>query len=86
LDLVTKFHNAINFGTSDTILAQRFLGIQKNIVSLISNDSAYAMTFSTYLLMNLAISGLSSAQPIWKETKQLATKNMVAYPLIAKRF
>jgi len=53
----------IIFDTSDTILAQRFLRIQKNNLSLISNDAAYAMTFSTYLPMNLAISGLSSAQP-----------------------
>jgi len=30
LDLVTKFHNTIIFGTPDTILAQRFLGIQRN--------------------------------------------------------
>jgi len=30
LDLVTKFHNTIIFSTSDTILAQRFLGIQQN--------------------------------------------------------
>ena len=30
LDLVTKFHNTIIFGTSDTILAQRLLGIQQN--------------------------------------------------------
>jgi len=30
LDLVEKFHNTIIFGTSDTILAQRFLGIQQN--------------------------------------------------------
>ena len=29
LDLVAKFHNPIIFGTSDTILAQRFLGIQQ---------------------------------------------------------
>jgi len=32
------------------------------------------MTFSAHLPMNLAISGLSSAQPCRKETKQLATK------------
>jgi len=31
--------------------------MKKNNVSLISNDAAYAMTFSTYLPMNLAISG-----------------------------
>jgi len=30
LDLVAKFHNTIIFGTSDTILPQRFLGIQQN--------------------------------------------------------
>jgi len=30
LDLVTKFHNTIIFGTPDTILAQSFLGIQRN--------------------------------------------------------
>jgi len=30
LDTVTKFHNTIIFGTSDTILTQRFLGIQQN--------------------------------------------------------
>ena len=30
LDLVTKFHNTTIFCTSDTILAQRFLGIQQN--------------------------------------------------------
>jgi len=30
LDLVTKFHNTIIFSTSDTILAHRFLEIQKN--------------------------------------------------------
>ena len=30
LDLVAKFHNTIIFGTSDTILAQRFLGIQQH--------------------------------------------------------
>jgi len=30
LELVTKFHNTIIFGTSDTILTQRFLGIQQN--------------------------------------------------------
>jgi len=30
LDLITKFHNTIIFGTPDTILAQRFLGIQQN--------------------------------------------------------
>jgi len=30
LDLVAKFHNTIIFGTSDTILVQRFLGIQQN--------------------------------------------------------
>ena len=35
----------------------------KNNVSLVFNDAAYAMTFSTYLPMNLAIPGLSSAQP-----------------------
>jgi len=63
LDLVTKYHNTIIFGTHDIILAQRFLGIQKNNVSLFSNDAAYAMTFSAHLPMNLAISGLSSAQP-----------------------
>jgi len=55
-------------------------------VSLFSNDAAYAMTFSAHLPMNLAISGLSSTQPWRKETKQLATKNMVVYPPIAKRF
>ena len=32
-------------------------------VSLFCNDAAYAMTFSAHLPMNLAISGLSSAQP-----------------------
>jgi len=42
--------------------------------------------FSTHLPMNLAISELSSAQPERKETKQLATRNMVVYPPIAKRF
>jgi len=30
LDLVTKFHNTIILGTSDTILAQRFLRSQQN--------------------------------------------------------
>jgi len=30
LDLVTKFHNTIIFGSSDTIFAQSFLGIQQN--------------------------------------------------------
>jgi len=30
LDLVTKFHNTFIFGTSGTILTQRFLGIQQN--------------------------------------------------------
>jgi len=35
----------------------------KTNVSLFSNDVAYAMTFSAHLPMNLAISGLSSAQP-----------------------
>jgi len=30
LDIVTKFYKTIIFGTSDTILAQRFLGIQQN--------------------------------------------------------
>ena len=35
----------------------------KTIVSLLSNDAAYAMTFSAHLPMNLAISGLSSAHP-----------------------
>jgi len=30
LDLVTKFHNTIIFGAPDTVLAQRFLGIQRN--------------------------------------------------------
>jgi len=36
--------------------------------------------------MDLAISGLSSAQSSRKETKQLAIRNMVVYPPIAKRF
>jgi len=36
--------------------------------------------------MNLAISGISSAQPLRKETKQLDTRNMVVYQPIAKRF
>jgi len=44
------------------------------------------MTFSAHFPMNLAISGLSSAQPKRKETKQLATRNTVLYQLIAKRF
>ena len=44
------------------------------------------MTFSAHLLMSLAISGLSSAQPWRKETKQLAIRNMVVYPPIAKHF
>ena len=35
----------------------------KTNVSLFSIDAAYAMTFSALLPMNLAISGLSSAQP-----------------------
>jgi len=35
----------------------------KTNVSLFSNHAAYAMTFSTHLPMNLAISGLSSAEP-----------------------
>ena len=35
----------------------------KTNVSLFSNHGAYAMTFSAHLPMNLAISGLSSAQP-----------------------
>jgi len=35
----------------------------KTNASLFSNDAAYAMTFSAHLPMNLAISGLSSAQP-----------------------
>jgi len=30
LDLVVKFHNTIIFGTTDTILTQRFLGIQRS--------------------------------------------------------
>jgi len=30
LDIFTKIHNTIIFGTSDTIFAQRFLGIQQN--------------------------------------------------------
>jgi len=44
------------------------------------------MTFSAHLPMNLAISGLSSAQPQKKETKQVRAKNVVVYPPIAKRF
>jgi len=44
------------------------------------------MTFSAQLPTNLAISGLSSAQPLRKETKQIAIRNMVVYPPIAKRF
>jgi len=44
------------------------------------------MRFSEHLPMNLAVSGLSSAQPYRKETKQLATRNMVVHPPIAKRF
>jgi len=56
------------------------------LVSLFSNDAAYALTFSAHLPMNLAVSGLSSAQPYRKETKQLATRNMVVYLPIAKRF
>ena len=35
----------------------------KTNVSLLANDTIYAMTFSAHLPMNLAISGLSSAQP-----------------------
>jgi len=35
----------------------------KTNVSLFSNDGADAMTFSAHLPMNLAVSGLSSAQP-----------------------
>ena len=35
----------------------------KTNVSLFANDAAYPMTFSAHLPMNLAISGLSSAQP-----------------------
>ena len=35
----------------------------KNNVSLLANDTTYAMTFSAHLPTNLAISGLSSAQP-----------------------
>ena len=30
LDLATKFRNTIIFGSNDTILAQRFLGIKQN--------------------------------------------------------
>ena len=67
-------------------MAQRFLGIQKNNVSLISNAAAYAMTFSAHLPMNLAISGLSSAQPKRKETKQLATKKQGGISAYRKAF
>jgi len=35
----------------------------KTNVSLLANDTTYAMTFSAHLPINLAISGLSSAQP-----------------------
>jgi len=35
----------------------------KTNVSLLANDTTYAMTFSAHLPMNLAVSGLSSAQP-----------------------
>ena len=49
LDLVTKFHNTIIFSTSDSILGQRFFGIQQNNVSLLSSDAAYGMTFSAHI-------------------------------------
>ena len=35
----------------------------KQLFRFFSNDAAYAMTFSAHLPLNLAISGLSSAQP-----------------------
>jgi len=86
LDLVTKFHNTI----ISVLLTPFWLNVsqesKKTNVSHFSNDAVYAMTFSAHFPMNLAISGLSSAQPQRKETKQLATRNMVVYPPIAKRF
>jgi len=63
LDLVTKFHNTIIFGTSDTIFAQRFLGIQQNQCLALFQRRRLCDDVSAHLPMNLAISGLSSAQP-----------------------
>jgi len=48
LDLVTKFRNTIIFGTSDTILAQRFLGIQQNqCFALLQRRRSYDDVLST---------------------------------------
>ena len=65
LDLVTKISQHNHFRYFRHHFGSTFPRNKKqtNNVSLISNDAAYAMMFSTYLPMDLAISGLSSAQP-----------------------
>ena len=48
LDSVATFHSTIIFGTSDTILAQRFLGIQQNqCFALFQRRRLYDDVFST---------------------------------------
>jgi len=63
LDLVTKISQHNHFRYFRHRFGSTFSRNPKKNVSLISNDAAHAMTFSTYLPMILAISGLSSAQP-----------------------
>jgi len=53
-----------NFTTqSFSVLPTPFRLNVSNNVSLLANDTTYAMTFSAHLPMNLAISGLSPAEP-----------------------
>ena len=64
LDLVAKIsqHNHFRYFRHHFWLNVSYESNKTN-VSLLSKDAAYAMTFSAHLPMNLAILGLSSAQP-----------------------
>jgi len=86
LDFVTKISQHNHFRYFRPFRLNVSWESNKTNVSLLANDTTYPMTFSAHLPMNLAISGLSSAQLYRKETKQLLTKNKVVYPPIAKRF
>jgi len=86
LHLVTKFHNTIIFGPSDTILGQRFLGIQQNQCFALFQRRRLCDEVISTLADEFGNFGAVFGTALRKEIKQLATRNMVVYPPIAKRF
>ena len=86
LDLVAKFHNTIIFGTSDTIFAQRFLGIQQNqCFAVFQRRHLYDDVFSI-LADEFGDFGAVFGTALKERNQTIGYKNMVVYPPIAKRF